>query len=288
MIKELAILSGKGGTGKTSVTASFAALAEKKVMTDCDVDAADLHLVLNPEIKQTEEYIGGKKAFINPGICTGCGRCTELCRFDAIDEHFVIDILSCEGCGVCAEFCPENAIEMKPHVSGRWFVSGTGHGSMVHAELGIAEGNSGKLVSVLRKAAKEKAGKEDCGLIITDGSPGIGCPVIASVTGASVVLLVTEPTVAGIHDLKRIHGLTKHFRVKTGVCVNKYDINTAKSREIESYCTENGLMFFGMIPYDRDVTEAQIEGKTDVEYSSGPASRAIGELWLKIKNEIFK
>jgi len=288
MIRELIILSGKGGTGKTTVTASFAALAGKKVTADCDVDAADLHLVLKPEVKHTEEYIGGKKAFINPRICSTCGKCVELCRFDAIDKFFVTDVLSCEGCGVCAVFCPENAIEMKPHVSGYRFVSKTEHGSLIHARLGIAEGNSGKLVSVLRKLSKEKAEAEHCGLIITDGSPGIGCPVIASVTGASFVLLITEPTVAGIHDMKRIHGLTKHFRVRTGVCVNKYDINIEKSGEIEGYCRENGLLFFGMIPYDRDVTEAQIAGKSVVEYSNGPASEAIRKLWEKTENEIFK
>lgn len=287
MIKELVILSGKGGTGKTSVAASFAALAGKKIMADCDVDAADLYLVLNPEIKKTEEYTGGKKAFINPRICTACGTCTGLCRFDAIDEYFVVDTLSCEGCGVCEEFCPENAIDMKTHVSGHRFSSVTGYGPMIHARLGIAEGNSGKLVSVIRKTAKETAEINHCTLIITDGSPGIGCPVIASVTGASFVLLVTEPTESGIHDMKRIHDLTKHFRVRAAVCVNKYNINAEKTGEIEEYCLENGLPFLGTIPYDRNVTDAQIAGKPVVEYSESPASEAIRMIWQKVTNEII-
>lgn len=287
MIKELVILSGKGGTGKTSVAASFAALAGKKIMADCDVDAADLYLVLNPDIKKTEEYTGGKKAFINPRICTACGICTGLCRFDAIDEYFIVDTLSCEGCGVCEEFCPENAIDMKTHVSGHRFSSVTGYGPMIHARLGIAEGNSGKLVSVIRKTAKETAEINHCTLIITDGSPGIGCPVIASVTGASFVLLVTEPTESGIHDMKRIHDLTKHFRVRAAVCVNKYDINAEKTGEIEEYCLENGLPFLGTIPYDRNVTDAQIAGKPVVEYSESPASEAIRMIWQKVTNEII-
>jgi MinD superfamily P-loop ATPase len=286
MIKEYVILSGKGGTGKTSVAASFAMLAQNKVMADCDVDAADLHLILKPQNIKEEIFEGGKKAFVNSDACISCGKCLELCRFDAISGSFVADTLSCEGCGVCAAFCPAGAIEMKPHQSGKWFESETEFGPMVHARLGIAEGNSGKLVTIIRNRAKELAKEKKYGLIIVDGSPGTGCPVIATVTGSSFVLIVTEPTVSGIHDLKRVHALIEHFRVKTAVCINRYDINSDKSDEIESFCLEKGTPLWGKIPYDDDVTRAQIEGKSVVEFSTGPAAAAIRELWDKIKKEI--
>lgn len=288
MIKELVILSGKGGTGKTSVAASFAALAENSVMADCDVDAADLHLVIKPENIKAEKFTGGTKAFVNHKVCAGCGTCTSLCRFDAIGESFVVDTLSCEGCGVCAAFCPVRAIEMKPHRSGTWFESSTPNGPMVHARLGIAEGNSGKLVTVIRKKAREIASAENGQFIIVDGSPGTGCPVIATVTGSSFVLMVTEPSVSGIHDLKRVHSLVEHFKVKCAVCVNRADINNEKSAEIAGYCRDKGIPLLGTIPYDKDVTEAQIAGKSVVEYSAGPASAAIKDLWNRIKNEILK
>lgn len=287
MIKELVILSGKGGTGKTSITASFASLAKNKVMADCDVDAADLHLIVEPEIIKEEIFSGGSKAYINRKACTLCGKCMSVCRFDAINKSFAVDSLSCEGCGVCASFCPSNAIEMKPHLSGRWFESHTRFGSMVHARLGIAEGNSGKLVTILRKRAKEIALNEDNKLIITDGSPGTGCPVIATVTGSSFVLIVTEPTVSGIHDLKRVHSLIEHFKVKCAVCVNRHDINPEKSDEIRRFCNEKGIPLYGMIPYDDDVTKAQIARKSITDYSSGPASKAIKDLWNRIEKEIL-
>lgn len=288
MIKELVILSGKGGTGKTSMAASFASLAENKVMADCDVDAADLHLIVKPEIIKEEVFNGGSKAFINRKDCTLCGKCTELCRFDAIGKSFVVDILACEGCGVCAAFCPSDAIEMKPHQSGVWFESQTRFGPMVHARLGIAEGNSGKLVTIIKKRAKEIAVENKCDLIIVDGSPGTGCPVIATVTGCSFVLIVTEPTVSGIHDLMRVHSLIEHFRIESAVCINRYDINNEKSDEIAAFCSEKGIPVFGEIPYDDDVTEAQITGKSIVQYSSGPASEAIKAMWHKIEKEILK
>ncbi len=287
MMKELVILSGKGGTGKTSVAASFAALAVNKIMADCDVDAADLHLIIKPENIKEEIFGGGNKAYINNDACTLCGKCIELCRFDAIDDFFTVDRLSCEGCGVCAAFCPVNAIEMRPHQSGKWFESETGYGPMVHARLGIAEGNSGKLVTILRKRARELALEKKYELIIVDGSPGTGCPVIATVTGSSFVLIVTEPTVSGIHDLKRVHALVEHFKIKSAVCVNRCDINYEKSDEIAEYCLEKGIPLYGEIPYDDDVTKAQIAGKSIVEYSSGPASEAIKNLWNKIEKEIL-
>jgi len=211
----------------------------------------------------------------------------ELCRFDAISDDFAVDTLSCEGCGVCAAFCPVNAIEMRPHQSGKWFESETRYGPMVHARLGIAEGNSGKLVTIIRNKAKETAKERNFKTIIVDGSPGTGCPVIATVTGCSFVLIVTEPTVSGIHDLKRVHALIEHFKVQTAVCVNRYDINYNKSDEIAEYCREKGIPLFGEIPYDDDVTKAQIAGKSVVEFSSGPASEAIKAMWYKIEKEIL-
>ncbi len=283
MIKELVVISGKGGTGKTSITASFAFLAEKKVMVDCDVDAADLHLILNPRIQSDEGFDGGRKAFIDHKICTGCGECVRLCRFDSIDENYSVGLLACEGCGVCAHFCPEKAIEMRPHESGRWFVSETDAGPFVHAKLGMAEGNSGKLVSILRKKAKEIAEEKGFELIVVDGSPGTGCPVIATVTGASFLLIVTEPTVSGIHDMKRALELAGHFRIRSAVCVNRGDINMERTAGIEKFCSSQNIEFFGIIPYDRDVTAAQMDGKSVVEYSTGPAASAIRALWGKVQ-----
>ena len=202
MIRELVIISGKGGTGKTSVAASLACLAQNKVIADCDVDAADMHLVLQPEMQQATVFEGGKKAVITRDTCTACGECLRYCRFDAISDDFIVDPISCEGCGVCAHFCPHGAIEMKNHVSGQWFISDTRHGPLIHAKLGIAEGNSGKLVTIIKKKAREIAGEKGYGLVIVDGSPGTGCPVIATMSGASLALIVTEPTVSGIHDLE--------------------------------------------------------------------------------------
>lgn len=287
MIKELVIISGKGGTGKTSISGSFAALAENKVMADCDVDAADLHLILEHKVLSDESFSTSRKALVDKKLCIGCGKCVELCRFEAITEEFNVVTLSCEGCGVCAAFCPVDAIKMTDHESGRWFVSESIHGPLVHACLGMAEGNSGKLVALIRKEARKIAEENGYNLIIADGSPGTGCPVIASVTGASYLLIVTEPTVSGLHDLKRALELASHFRVKSGVCVNRADINIEAALEIESFCTGSGVDFLGNIPYDRDVTNAQIECRSVVEYSNGPASKAIMELWDKVNRKLF-
>ncbi len=287
MIKELVIISGKGGTGKTSISGSFAALSESKVMADCDVDAADLHIIMNHKVLSDESFSTSRKAVIDPDACISCGKCAELCRFDAITDDFKVKTLSCEGCGVCAAFCPAEAIKMADHESGRWFISETDKGPLVHACLGMAEGNSGKLVALLRKKAREIAEEKGYNLIIVDGSPGTGCPVIASVTGASYLLIVTEPTVSGLHDLKRALELAAHFRVKSGVCVNRADINSDVASEIEKYCVSTGIDFLGTIPYDKDVTRAQIAGKSVVEHSEGPASKSIKELWNRVKNEIL-
>jgi MinD superfamily P-loop ATPase len=286
MIRELVIISGKGGTGKTSVAASFAALAKNAVIADCDVDAADLHLVLAPEKKSSADFEGGKKAFVDPGLCTDCGECVSYCRFDAIGDGFIVDQLACEGCGVCAHFCPAGAIEMRDHVSGKWFISATPFGTMVHARLGIAEGNSGKLVTLIKKKAREIAESESRGIIIVDGSPGTGCPVIATLSGAYFVLIVTEPTVSGLHDLERVFSLARRFRAKTAVCVNKADINAEMTGRIRDYCAEKGAVFCEEIPYDDDVVAAIVARRPLVEHSRGPAARGVEGIWRRISNEL--
>jgi len=250
-MKELVVISGKGGTGKTSIVAAFAALAKKAVLADCDVDAADLHLVLNPTVKQTYDFSGGKQASIIAEKCIGCGKCRDMCRFDAInlngdrndviEKTFTIDPVSCEGCKVCVEFCPVDAIEFNDHINGQWFVSDTRFGPMVHAKLGIAEENSGKLVTLIRKEAKKIAQEQKRNLLIVDGSPGIGCPVIASITASDLVLVVTEPTLSGKHDLERVAQLTANFGIKTLVCINKADINPEMRQTRVESCWKNPL-----------------------------------------------
>jgi MinD superfamily P-loop ATPase len=281
-VKELTVISGKGGTGKTSVTASFAALATSKVMADCDVDAADLHLILEPEIQQRVEFRSGKTASIRKEDCTQCGTCIEFCRFNAISDDFIVDPISCEGCGVCVYFCPENAVDFRENVCGEWFISATRFGPLVHARLGIAQENSGKLVTIVRRTAKRIASEEDRDFIIIDGAPGIGCPVISSITGADGVLVVTEPTLSGVHDLERIVKLAEHFNITTLVCVNKYDLNRTISGRIENYCNTNGIRFVGRIPYDTVVTEAMVQGKSVIEYSKGTVAQSITTLWENV------
>jgi MinD superfamily P-loop ATPase len=286
-MKELVVISGKGGTGKTSIVASIASLARDKVLADCDVDAADLHLILNPEIKSRQDFYGGKIAVLDKDACTECGKCIELCRFGAISDIYDVDLLSCEGCGVCAYFCPSQAIEMVEKIAGKWFVSDTRYGPLVHAKLGIAEDNSGKLVSRVKEISREIAAENGYELIIIDGSPGIGCPVIASIAGASLILIVSEPTVSGIHDMKRVIDLSKHFRIKSMVCINKYDLNVDNVKEIERYCAENDVTIVAHIPYDLDFTRAQIEAKSITEYSDGDSSREIRRMWEKISDELL-
>ena len=293
-MQELVVISGKGGTGKTSLVASFAALAERMVLADCDVDAADLHLVLAPEIVRREKFSGGSRARIRPGHCSACGKCLELCRFDAVtfdgpgngrvDKTYRIDPIACEGCGVCAYFCPEEAIEFGPVVNGEWFVSTTRHGPMVHARLGVAEENSGKLVSLVRREAKRVASEQQRDLILVDGSPGIGCPVIASITGADLVLVVTEPTPSGLHDLNRVAELTRHFGIPAWVAVNKCDLNLRLCEEIEGEAARRGLSIAGRIRYDSTVTEAQIEALSVVEHRpSSTAAEDIRQIWDRLE-----
>jgi MinD superfamily P-loop ATPase len=291
-MKELVVISGKGGTGKTSIVASFAALAKNAVLADCDVDAADLHLLLDPDIKQTHDFSGGKLASVVTEKCIGCGRCRDVCNFDAVqfdgpgndifEKTYTVDPLSCEGCGVCVHFCPVDAIEFEDAVNGQWYVSETRFGSMVHARLGIAQENSGKLVSLIRKEAKKIAAQRDSDLIIVDGPPGIGCPVIASITGADLVVAVTEPTLSGRHDIGRVAELTRHFGIPTVICVNKCDVNMELAVEIHNTAQKWNLRTLGDVPYDPAVTMAQVAGKSIIEYSNGSLRGCLMALWESV------
>ena len=282
-MKQITVLSGKGGTGKTTLTAAFAVLAKKAVVADCDVDAPDLHMLLHPEIIQTQEFKGSKLAFIDEAKCVKCGLCREKCRFSAITEDFRVDPFSCEGCGVCTIICPANAITLTERISGHAYISKTRFGFMAHAMLTPSEANSGKLVTLVRQNSKILAEKESVDLIIIDGPPGIGCPVIASVTGVDAGLVVAEPTMSGIHDLKRALQLLAHFDVPSFVCVNTYDINKDNTEKIESFCKENGIEVVGKIPFSPKVTEAMVNGKTIIEYSPRSAvAKEIEDVWEKI------
>ncbi len=296
-MKELAIISGKGGTGKTSVTASFATFAHRLVLADCDVDAADLHLVLKPKVGRRESFSGGNIARIKSGHCVACGKCEEICRFDAIffdgpgngihPKTFRVDPVACEGCGVCAWFCAENAIEFKPAVSGRWFVSETAYGPFIHAELRPAAENSGKLVTLIRNAAREIAEKEGIELIISDGSPGIGCPVIASITTSDLVLAVTEPTLSGRHDLERVIRLVRHFGIPMTVVVNKWDINTEMTASIEELAHEHSVDIAGRIRYDPSVTTAMVKGMSVAELGGCPAAEDMATVWNHVRGLLY-
>jgi MinD superfamily P-loop ATPase len=329
-MKEIVVISGKGGTGKTSIAAGFASLAKNAVIADCDVDAADLHLVLSPTVKQQFDFSGGKKAVIRAEKCIGCGTCLAKCRFGAVvqdtfaehlavsgvqdckncehcsracsirnsvliremqqsmgmqgPELFQIDPLACQGCKVCVEFCPVGAIDLNNVINGQWFISDTRFGPMVHAKLGIAEENSGKLVTLLRKQAKKIAQEQNKDLLIVDGPPGIGCPVIASITGADIVLVVTEPTLSGKHDLERVVKLAKNFGIKTLVCINKADINPEMTEQVKQYAKENNISVVGKIPYDNVFTKAQLNKTTLIEYADGNITGIIKTMWQNIIN----
>jgi MinD superfamily P-loop ATPase len=294
-MKELVVISGKGGTGKTSLVASFAALAKNKVLADCDVDAADLHLILSPTVRREEVFHGMKRLVVNQETCVLCGKCAPLCRFDAIREERAedgeiqrveIDPISCEGCGVCAYFCPAEAIEFAANESGRWFVSDTRHGPMVHARLGVAEENSGKLVTVVRTQARRLAEDNGFDLVLVDGPPGIGCPVIASITGANLVLVVTEPTMSGRHDLERAAALAGHFGIPTAMCINKSDINREITSEMREWARQNRVALVGEIAYDPVFTQAQMNEQSVVEYSEGPTAKAVEDVWERVLNHL--
>jgi MinD superfamily P-loop ATPase len=328
-MKELVVISGKGGTGKTSLAASFAVLADRPVMADCDVDAADLHLVLSPRIQERHPFRSGHEAVIRPEACTGCGVCLAYCRFGAVltpavqdgrrtagrarsscadcdycerscdlrtnaiiaemggaspearPAAYAVDPVACEGCGVCVRFCPEKAIDFPERLSGEWMVSETRCGPMVHARLGVAAENSGKLVSLVRREARRIAEAGDHPLIIVDGPPGIGCPITASVTGATLVLAVTEPTVSGEHDLERVLSLARHFDIPAAVCVNKWDLNAAMTEQIENKARKAGARVVGRVRYDRAVTLAQMEERAVVE-TEAPCVEDIQNAWTEL------
>jgi MinD superfamily P-loop ATPase len=303
-MKQLVILSGKGGTGKTSVAAAFAHLAHdgpqslRVVLADADVDAANLELVLKPNQIEAHDFIGGSVAVIDPQLCQGCGICEQVCRFNAVllpspngkglgGEGYSINPIACDGCAACVYQCPDDAIRMEPQMAGRWFRSESLYGPLFHAELRPAQENSGKLVTLVKQQARLAALDGEYPLLIVDGPPGIGCPVISAVSGADLALVVTEPTVAGIHDMQRILETTAHFRVPTLVCVNKADIYPEGTRQIEAFCQEHGLKFVGHIPFDEAVTQAMMNGEPVTSYNpESPASQQMVAVWKNVATAI--
>lgn len=289
-MKELVILSGKGGTGKTSLTACFASLAHHAVLADCDVDAANLHLILAPEVERRETFRAGREARVKSEACRGCGWCAAACRFDAMSmggPHgtAVVDPLACEGCGVCAFVCPAGAIGFSERVAGDVMISDTRRGPMAHARLTPGSDNSGKLVAHVRQAARRLAEQQNRPLVLIDGPPGLACPTMAALTGCAQALIVIEPTMSGLHDLDRVLALTGHFSVPASVCVNKWDIDAAKSVAIEQHAHAAGAHFAGRIRYDRGVTEAQMRAETAVE--AGAASTGdIRAVWQKVAERL--
>jgi len=285
-MKELVILSGKGGTGKTSITSAFASLAQNMVLCDADVDAADLHLILEPDFKKSQDFKAGHEAIINPDKCSQCGQCIDLCRFDAIKDTFEVDSIECEGCGVCVDLCSEQAIDFPETICGQWYISSTRFGPMVHARLGIAQENSGKLVSLVRNEAKKIAEQENLDLIITDGPPGIGCPVIASIGQATAILIVAEPTISGCHDMERLEQLTRHFNIPAMVCINKYDLNLDLTKSIEEFADSANMAVVGKIPFDPIFTKAMIKAQTIFEYNNdSQISIKTKQLWDNILSQ---
>ena len=287
-MKELVILSGKGGTGKTSITSAFASLSDSMMLCDADVDAADLHLIMAPNVLETHDFAGGYEAEIIPDACIGCGQCMELCRFDAVSpvegqDIYYIDGIDCEGCGVCADLCPESAIKFEEKICGQWFASDTRFGQMIHARLGIAEENSGRLVALVREEARKRVLANRIDLLITDGPPGIGCPVIASIGQANAVLIVTEPTVSGIHDMERVAQLAAHFKIPAMICVNKYDLNPDQAKAIEAIAEKHNLNFVGKIPFDPAFTKSMVQGKSIMEtHGDSPAAMEIKNIWNRV------
>jgi len=291
-MREIVIISGKGGTGKTSLTAAFAILGGKAiVVADCDVDAADMHLLMQPDWSFSEDFYSGVIAVIDQEKCLRCGKCQSICRFNAIpviNAEYVVNELNCEGCGYCARVCPADAIKMVEQNVGKFYISNTkAENKLVHARLKSGADNSGKLVAKVKKEAKLIAEKEQKEIIIVDGSPGIGCPVVSSLSGASYVVLVTEPSVSGLHDLKRVYQLVKKFGIPAGCIINKADINQDVTDRIMIFLSDNSIDHLGNLPYDEDFTKAMTEGKTIVEDQESHLKNLITEMWKKIK-EITK
>ena len=292
-MKEIVVISGKGGTGKTSLTASFAYLGGKDVIVaDCDVDAADMHLLLQPDFADEDDFYSGELAHINQYECIQCGKCAEVCRFDAIPVlkgRYVVDPLACEGCGYCARVCPTDAITNKDLNVGKWYISTIKTGSMmVHARLGIGADNSGKLVAKVKSEAKDIAEEERVDYVLVDGSPGVGCPVVSSLSGAAFVVLVTEPSVSGLHDLKRVYELVHKFNIKAGCIINKSDINMGMTEQIEQFLKEENILHIANLPYDETFTKAMTNGQTIVEYADNDLAEKIRKSWNKITEIINK
>ncbi|HFE63504.1 hypothetical protein B1H10_05160 [candidate division KSB1 bacterium 4484_188] len=281
-MKQVVIISGKGGTGKTTLTAAFIALSENKLVADCDVDAADLHILLNPVIHQSHVFIGGKKAKIDPQRCTECGLCETYCRFDAI-HNFVVDPIACEGCGFCVRLCPDDAIDFKVAPSGNYYESVFGDSEFFHAKLIPGEGNSGKLVSQVKKQAEKTMRNNNREWYFVDGPPGIGCPVNASLTEADFVVAVTEPTISGLHDLERLIKLIERFKIPTGVVINKHDLNQEMTQRIERYAIKSGLTVLGTIPFDEQVVKSLLQKKIITEFPDSIAAREIKTIWTSIQ-----
>jgi MinD superfamily P-loop ATPase len=286
-MKELVIISGKGGTGKTSLVGAFAYLAKDMVLCDADVDAADLHLLMAPSVRESNDFAAGHRAIIDPEKCTQCGLCSDMCRWDAVTDDYAIDPILCEGCGVCVYFCPEKAIDFPENICGEWFISETRFGPMVHARLGIAEENSGKLVSLVRQQGKVVAEETGRKLLLTDGPPGVGCPVIASIGGAAAVLVVAEPTVSGRHDMTRVLELAAHFNVPALLCVNKFDLNMDETRAIEAFAEARGASPMGRIPFDPVFTRSMVQGRTLFEYDgNSDAAAEVRALWTAVAHRL--
>ena len=288
---EILIISGKGGTGKTSLTAAFAHLAKNHVICDLDVDAPDMHLILKPENTRSHDFISGHEAMIVEEKCESCGTCLEMCRYDAIvneGDRYFIDPLKCEGCKVCVEFCPAKAIDFPDRHCGSWFLSDTRFGPMIHAQLFPGEENSGLLVSLLRKQAKEMAGEKGLDLILSDGTPGIGCPVIASLSGVSLAVIVTEPTPSGRHDLERVADLCAHFRIPAGIIINKCDLNEKEAATIEKFAADKGIVHFGSLPHDPAITRAMINGQAITEYANNEFTEELTRIWQQMLQSLKK
>ena len=283
-MKEIVVISGKGGTGKTTVTAALAGLGPKKVIADCDVDAADMHLVLQPHIEIRHDFYSGEMAAIDPELCTQCGQCQEMCRFGAISDDFQIKPEHCEGCALCYHVCPVEAVRMNDRLCGEWYESSTRFGPLVHASLGIGEENSGKLVTTVRKASQATAQEQGYEVVLVDGSPGIGCPVIASLTNADAALLVGEPTVSAVGDLHRVSELTAHFKIPTLAVINKADINPDLVQELKTFCAEHGIEIVGELPYAPSFTQAQLRSQTICEYDPQGLGQSMAEIWTRIES----
>jgi MinD superfamily P-loop ATPase len=283
---EIVVLSGKGGTGKTSLVGALAALGQHQVLCDADVDAADLHLLLSPRIMARHDFYAGHQAVIRQDQCVQCGECLDWCRFQAISEDFVVNPILCEGCGVCQALCPVGAIDFPENHCGEWFISETRFGPLVHARLGVAEENSGKLVTLVRQEARRLAEANGLEWILTDGPPGIGCPVISSLGGASAVLIITEPTVSGQHDLERVAALADHFRMPAFVLVNKADLHWPMAKSIHKFCDDKSYHFMGYLPFTTAFTQAQMEGKTVVEFDSNQLKSQLTELGAKLRTAV--